>query len=392
MKFISTLVILFVLHTNSWSQQTYIPDSNFEEALIFEGLDTVLDDSVATNLIDTLTFLDLEPFSITDLTGIADFLALEVLVCRNNNLQQLDLSNNSFLKFLNCESNFITDLNVSNNPLLIQLFAGHNNLTSIDLSQNPLLEILELNQNGLNTIDLSGNTALKSIRLANISIEEIDLATNTLLESIDVSTNQLIEIDVSSAPNLNTLVTFGNFITALDLSNNPSLESLLTMGNQITSLDLQNNPLLTYIACYSNNLTSLTLPPIDSLSGFSYNLGAGDNADLYCIECENPSFVYANWNYVIDSFTVISNDCILGIDEIEMEVSVFPNPSLDGMISIKTDANGTYRLLELNGLCIMKSSFNAGTTIADFKELKAGFYILQLELNDQLITRKIELL
>lgn len=90
MKSILTLVLLFTIVSGAFGQKTYIPDSNFEAALIFEGLDNVLDDSITTSIIDTLTTLDLEPFNIVDLTGIEDFSALKTLICRNNDIQQLN--------------------------------------------------------------------------------------------------------------------------------------------------------------------------------------------------------------------------------------------------------------------------------------------------------------
>jgi len=62
-----------------FGQQTYVPDDNFEQALINLGYDNILDDYVATANIDILTYLDVQFFSIIDLTGIEDFVALTEL-------------------------------------------------------------------------------------------------------------------------------------------------------------------------------------------------------------------------------------------------------------------------------------------------------------------------
>ena len=71
---------------------TYVPDDNFEQALIDLGYDDVLDDHVVTDSINSVTFLDVSNDSISDLTGIQDFTALTRLECNDNQLTSLDVS------------------------------------------------------------------------------------------------------------------------------------------------------------------------------------------------------------------------------------------------------------------------------------------------------------
>ena len=59
-----------------WMAQTYVPDDNFENELLEQGYDAVLDDSVTTANIDTVKYLDLSSLNISDLTGIEDFISL----------------------------------------------------------------------------------------------------------------------------------------------------------------------------------------------------------------------------------------------------------------------------------------------------------------------------
>ena len=63
----------------SFAQQTIILDLNFEQALIDLGYDNVLDNSITTNSIDTVTTLELAGKNISDLTGLEDFIALKYL-------------------------------------------------------------------------------------------------------------------------------------------------------------------------------------------------------------------------------------------------------------------------------------------------------------------------
>ena len=100
------LVVYFVLTVQvGLAQNTYVPDDNFELALIDLGYDDTLDDSVLTANISSVTSLDVEYQEISDLTGIEGFTALTSLFCKGNQLTSLDLSNNTALTYLECHLN-----------------------------------------------------------------------------------------------------------------------------------------------------------------------------------------------------------------------------------------------------------------------------------------------
>ena len=91
-------ILIFVLFVkSSFSQFTYVPDDNFEQALINLGVDSVIDDYVYTASIDTVTVLYVNNKNISDLSGIEDFISLRELFCYTNQITILDLSNNSQL-------------------------------------------------------------------------------------------------------------------------------------------------------------------------------------------------------------------------------------------------------------------------------------------------------
>jgi hypothetical protein len=117
---------------------TYVPDDNFEQALIDLGIDNdiIINDSVATNQIIHLTHLEVPFRSITDLTGIEDFAALTFLSCTGNQLTSLDVSNNTELTNLYCGSNQLTSLDVRN---------GNNyNIGYFYTSSNPNLSCIDV--------------------------------------------------------------------------------------------------------------------------------------------------------------------------------------------------------------------------------------------------------
>ena len=55
----SLFFAIFFVVTSSFSQKTFVPDDNFEQELISLGYDSILDDSVLTSNINTVSNLDL---------------------------------------------------------------------------------------------------------------------------------------------------------------------------------------------------------------------------------------------------------------------------------------------------------------------------------------------
>jgi len=107
-------LIFLMLPLFTLAQKTYVPDDAFEQALINLDLDDIFDDSVYTSAIDTVQILYLSNDGIADLTGIENFTALTDLFCHDNQLTELDLSNNPNLFELNCRNNLLTSLDVRN--------------------------------------------------------------------------------------------------------------------------------------------------------------------------------------------------------------------------------------------------------------------------------------
>jgi Leucine-rich repeat (LRR) protein len=136
------LLILIALPMIGFGQQTYIPDDNFEQKLINLGLDNILDDYVG-NIYNT-TSLSLFSINISDLTGIEGFVNIHTLAANDNQLTNLDLSNNINLTQVFLTNNELDYLNVSTLVSLTRLECNYNNLTSIDLSNNILLEKLRI--------------------------------------------------------------------------------------------------------------------------------------------------------------------------------------------------------------------------------------------------------
>jgi len=244
---------------NCNSGQTFVPDDNFEQALIASGLDSLLDNYVVTDSIDSLRVLDVSNSNIFDLRGIEDFVLLDTLDCSENNLSALDINQLTSLKRLTCFSNYLPSLDVTANDSLTSLNCGDNRLTTMDVSQNTLLEELIFDSNFLSAIDISANDSLlvlngNSNSLTNLGL---DLSTALQLEVLFASNNNLTILDLSQNDQLIKLECADNYLETLDLTANVSLRSLDCSLNLLSTLDLSSNILLDTINCNSNQLTNL---------------------------------------------------------------------------------------------------------------------------------------
>ena len=116
-----------------------IPDNNFLNALIEQGIDTNGDKIISPAEAAVVTFLSVSGEDISDMTGIEAFINLDSLYCQSNQVTNLDVSNNVALSFLACGWNQLTSLDVSMNTQLEMLDCWINHLTSLDVSNNTAL-------------------------------------------------------------------------------------------------------------------------------------------------------------------------------------------------------------------------------------------------------------
>ena len=116
------------------NDKTYVPDDNFEQALILLGLDDVLDDYVSSRKISKIEQLDVSSKNIENLEGLKGFVSLQSFSCSNNKITELDLSLN---------------------PDIINLFVNQNLLSSLDLSPLDYVLFLDTTDNPLNCIQIN---------------------------------------------------------------------------------------------------------------------------------------------------------------------------------------------------------------------------------------------
>ena len=179
---------------------TYVPDDNFEIALINLGVDNTLNDTVLTAAIDTIKELNLYNRYISDLSGIENFAALTYLNCSENQLTSLDISKNTALSSLSCFGNQLSNINVNGATALSSLNCDFNQLTNINVSGATNLINLSCRGNQLTNLNISGATALTGL---------------------DCSENQLISLDLRNGnnTNLSLVANFNPNLYCIDVDN-----------------------------------------------------------------------------------------------------------------------------------------------------------------------------
>lgn len=307
------MVFLLLLSVFGFSQNTFVPDDNFEQALIDLGFDSgPLDDFVPTANISNVTDLDVGAKNISDLTGIEDFLALEILNCENNLLTSLDVTNNINLTQLFCEFNNIDNIDVSS-LVNLQIFWCYNNqLLSLDVSNNINLISLVCANNLLKSLDVTNNSALVVLAFEDNEISNINVSNNPSINRLQCGKNKLTSLDISQNLNLSYLSCERNEITALDTSNNSDLSTLICYFNLLSDLDLSKNGALVVVDCSNNLLCRLNLKNGNNkFTVADFKL----NNFLSCVIVDNPSSVPTNWdpsNY--QNYVSSEDQCVNTVD------------------------------------------------------------------------------
>ncbi|MFC2115151.1 T9SS type A sorting domain-containing protein [Bacteroidota bacterium] len=179
MKRILLLVLFFVLGVLPLlSQNVTIPDSAFLNALIKEGVDLNKDGFISYAEAEAVTSLNVYSRNISDLTGIEAFVNLTELSCSNNQLQNLDLTNNTALEYLGCGENRLSNLDLTNNTALAILECAGNQLTSLNISYNTALWKLCCDDNQLTSLDVSSNTAIDELHCSGNKLTYLDITSN----------------------------------------------------------------------------------------------------------------------------------------------------------------------------------------------------------------------
>lgn len=329
------------------SQNTTIPDANFEQALIDLGHDVApVNGFVPTINISGVMSLDLSLFSnkISNLTGIEDFTSLTVLNFENHLVNTINLNQNINLQQLFCNNNQLTSLNVANNTNLEVLWCNNNLLTGLDVTQNTSLRALDCGFNQIINLDISENTFLVDFVCENNLINSLNLINNTSLNRFECGNNVLTNLDVSLNIGLSFLTCEGNQLANLDLTTNTILINLNCEFNRLTELDLTNNSNLKEIDCSDNLLCLLNINNGNNNNITSFDFSS--NIDLNCVIVDNSNGDHSTWEPLsFLNYVNTTDDCkaFVPIDILNDFIgSSYPLPIIsNGSYYTESGANGT---------------------------------------------------
>lgn len=354
----------------------YISDLIFQDETFLKyvkGFDTDNNGTLSPEERYKVTAIDVHEKEITSLKGIEFFPNLKVLLCSDNKLTSLDVSQNTELTWLVCSRNQLKELNVSSNPILLDLSCSGNKLTKLDVSNNPQLqtlycsdnqltslvvgksenlETLECYDNQLTSLDVTQNTALKELDCYNNQLTNLDVTQNKALWKLRCTVNKLTSLDVSQNTALQELYCSKNNLISLDVTQNIALKELNCYNNQLSNLDVSKNTQLKLLTCSGNNLTSLNVEYTSINPSNPFDLYAEDNTYSIAVESDRtfdlstlPEFDVSkakNWNGgSVNGNTLTVNkdanevtytyDCGKGISrDFVLNVNVVPDGSTGG--------------------------------------------------------------
>ena len=232
-------------------EKVFIPDDNFETALIDLGLDDKMDDYVYVEFIKDVKELNLENRQIADLTGIEGFKQLASLYISNNRLTAIDISQNSYLDVLHCDGNELTELDVSNN-LINALVATDNPLSCIHASSIQMWggwtddNWLVADEGVYASVDCSVTDQDRTY-IPDDSFEQaiIDLGLDDVLDdyvkTVDILNLFVLDLSHRDISDMTGLEDFQGLLN-LDISYNNITQ--LDVSNMIfLSIDVRNNPI-----------------------------------------------------------------------------------------------------------------------------------------------------
>lgn len=169
------------------------------------------------------------------------------------------------------------------------------------------------------------------------------------------------------------------------------LDRLYCYNSEITSLDVSNSLVITRLYCYNNKLTSLNVK-----SGGNANMGvthfrATNNPSLSCIQVDDADYATTNWLNNDASARYNTSCSSLATNDFEtFKVSIYPNPIKNGAFYISSPSNSlqSVQIFDLLGKQVYSKKIEANEKVKT-SNLNAGIYILKVEENGKVATRKL---
>ena len=143
---------------------TNFPDGAFRQ-YVADNFDKDKDGALNQTERNAVKEIEISNSGCTSLQGLKYFSKLTDLLCGDNNLTELDVSENPELGRLICYNNSLTSLNLNKNTKLRSLNCNNNKLTVLDLRENKSLSWLRCKNNCLTSLDLRNNPQIGDLQV-----------------------------------------------------------------------------------------------------------------------------------------------------------------------------------------------------------------------------------
>ena len=143
---------------------TNFPDGAFRQ-YVADNFDKDKDGALNQTERNAVKEIEISNSGCTSLQGLKYFSKLTDLFCSDNNLTELDVSENPELGQLICYNNSLTSLNLNKNTKLRSLNCNNNKLTVLDLRENKSLSWLRCKNNCLTSLDLRTNPQIGDLQV-----------------------------------------------------------------------------------------------------------------------------------------------------------------------------------------------------------------------------------
>lgn len=210
---------------------TYVPDTNFRNALVSSGAAQDANPGDQWIEIDnTKVALNFPQAQISDLTGINAFTSLKTLIISQNNLTTLNVSGLVNLQRIECWGNQLSTLNLSANTNLEQIWCHSNQLTNLVIPSSPNLWGVWCYGNKLSTLNLNNNIGITDLFIQGNTLTSFNFAPFVNLKQTNVSTNQWVTLNFNSNPNITAIWAF-SITTLTDLTIKNGFNTLVEIQN-----------------------------------------------------------------------------------------------------------------------------------------------------------------
>ncbi|SHO64216.1 Ig-like domain-containing protein, partial [Algoriphagus zhangzhouensis] len=262
MKSIYFGLVLLIWVNSVFAQTTPIPDSNFENFLIAQGIDS---NGANGNILNSdaaaVTTLNVTVNSITNFSGLQAFV----------NLVSLNLGSN---QFTNVPLSALVDLEEFR-------FSGNDILDNLDVSNNTKLRVFIARGSGMGSdatilsIDLSNNVLLEDIQVyAFRDLDVVTLPVTNTVGNLYLLIFNTFTVDLSGYQNMHTLFLSTNFNNTFPINANlpdfPNvLRSITVQGGNLGLVDISQQMVLERFNLQSTNVQNINLPVTNTLREIS---------------------------------------------------------------------------------------------------------------------------